>query len=123
MTQLLAASERSRSACSRGSATMTMVPSRVAINCMPVIAKIAIPRTCVVRRCREGSVDSLEPPAADMDCQPTETRKRYSSPPGCRALQLSVVDRVLDFLRVRHLVRGVADEQRDDADDHRDCGD
>src|SRR5215218_3081673 len=71
MTQLLAASDRSSSACSRGSATMTMVPSSVDINCMPVIAKIAIPKTCVVRRGSEWSVDPLEPPAADMACQPT----------------------------------------------------
>ncbi len=45
MTQLLPASERSSSACIRGSATMTMVPSSVDISCMPVIATIAIPST------------------------------------------------------------------------------
>lgn len=45
MTQLLPASERSSSACIRGSATMTMVPSSVDISCMPVIATIAMPST------------------------------------------------------------------------------
>ena len=63
MTQLLPASDRSSSACMRGSATMTMVPSSVDISCMPVIAMIAMPSTdddsgAVVR-----SVDLPEPPA------------------------------------------------------------
>ena len=45
MTQLLAASERSRSACIRGRATTTIVPSSVDISCMPVIATMAMPST------------------------------------------------------------------------------
>ena len=52
---------------------MTMVPSSVDISCMPVIAKIAMPSTCVVRRGAARSVDLPEPPAADMGCQPTQT--------------------------------------------------
>jgi hypothetical protein len=71
MTQLLAASVSPRSACIRGSATMTMVPSSVDISCMPVIATIATPSTDddsgVVARS-----DPEEPPTADMACQPTE---------------------------------------------------
>src|SRR3954471_9137700 len=117
MTQLLPASERSRSACRRGSATMTMVPSSVDINCMPVIAKIAMPSTCVVRLRAEWSVDSLAPPTADMACQPTHERIRrdyrrsaQEITPESQGLQVSVVDRVLDFLRVRDLLGGIADE-------------
>src|ERR1043165_7586433 len=75
MIQLLVTSERSRSACIRGSATITMVPSSVDISCMPVIATIATPSTDddsgVVARS-----DPEEPPTADMACQPTETRIR-----------------------------------------------
>ena len=68
MTQLLPASERSSSACIRGSATMTMVPSSVDISCMPVIAMIAMPSTDGDRGAVERSVDS----PADMGCQPTD---------------------------------------------------
>src|SRR6478752_2242675 len=77
MTQLFAASERSSSACILGSATMTMVPSSVDINCMPVIAMIAIPSTDDDSGCGEGgvvrSVEPPEPAAADMDSHPTHT--------------------------------------------------
>ena len=60
---------------------MTMVPSRVDISCMPVIAMIATPSTDedsgaegsgVVRS--DGSPE--EPPTPDMACQPTQRRFR-----------------------------------------------
>ena len=62
MTQLLPASERSRSACIRGSATMTMVPSSVDISCMPVIATIAMPSTDDDSGVVTRSADPEEPP-------------------------------------------------------------
>lgn len=67
MTQLLPASERSRSACIRGNATMTMVPSRVDMSCMPVIATIAMPSTDE----DSGSVSRSDDPDA-MDGHPTD---------------------------------------------------
>jgi hypothetical protein len=76
MTQLLAASERSSSACILGSATITMVPSSVDISCMPVIAMIAMPNTDEDSGAVVRSVDPEEPAAADMALQPTEESGR-----------------------------------------------
>src|SRR6476659_1730754 len=113
MTQLLPASERSSSACIRGSATMTIVPSSVDINCMPVIATIAIPATL-----SDSRLAALD--AADMGTDPTERSSgRFAGNrlSRCRRrlwarLELARVDRVLDFLGVRDLLGRVADEQR-----------
>src|SRR6476659_6216409 len=73
MTQLLPTSERSRSACIRGSATITMVPSSVDISCMPVIATIAMPSTCDDSDGTVCSVEPEEPPTADMGRKPTQS--------------------------------------------------
>ncbi len=51
----------------RGSATMTMVPSSVDINCMPVIARIAMPSTD-----DESGADSRSDDPAAMVSHPTE---------------------------------------------------
>jgi hypothetical protein len=64
MTQLLPASDMSRSACICGSATITMVPSSVDINCMPVIAMMAAPRT--------DEDSGAVPRSADMSRHPTD---------------------------------------------------
>ena len=61
MIQLLAASDRSSSACIRGSATMAMVPSRVDINCMPVIATTPGRATWVKLRAAAESSRWLDP--------------------------------------------------------------
>ena len=66
ITQLFAASDMARSACMRGSATTTIVPSSVDISCMPVIAMIAIPTTL------EASGDRWVRRAADMGSYPTD---------------------------------------------------
>src|SRR5262249_21351152 len=110
------------------SATITMVPSSVDISCMPVIAKIAMPSTCVVRFGAGRFVDSSEPPPADMGRQPTQTRIRRAQLRSARpitpnSLEVALVDRVLDLLGVRDLIRCVADEQRRTTDDHCHRGD
>ncbi|BBY60097.1 hypothetical protein MSAR_32330 [Mycolicibacterium sarraceniae] len=51
----------------RGSATITIVPSSVDINCMPVIATIASPST----REASGLVAGSGPLAPDMGSNPT----------------------------------------------------
>ncbi len=69
ITQLFAASDRPSSACIRGSATTTMVPSSVDINCMPVIAMIAMPMTLEA----SGRVDRWVRRAANMAAYPTDS--------------------------------------------------
>ena len=75
MTQLLAASDRPNSACIRGSATITMVPSSVDISCMPVIATIA--RPSVVASGLAGGCGELTP---DMASYPTVAVFRRAAP-------------------------------------------
>src|SRR5512135_3558575 len=113
-----------RSACMRGSATTTIVPSSVDISCMPVIAMIAIPTTLEasgvrwVRRAANmgshptyGGEEAL-PRTATYDTVSAEKRAISGRSAQSQSLKLAGVQRVFDFLRVRDLSGGVTDEQR-----------
>src|SRR5690625_4679888 len=113
MTQLLAASDRSRSACIRGSATTTIVPSSVDISCIPVIATMAMPSTLD----DNGGPADWDLPGAAIAGQPSDERPGQR---GCPAkLQVAGAERVLGLLGGRDLLGGVADQQRDGTDHHR----
>ena len=110
-----------------GSAMIAMVPSSVAISCMPVMATMATPSTLEARGLAGGSGTLT----SDMGSYPTErpagygpSRRPSVTPPRlCRRTRdsdIAGVDGFLDFLGVRHLAGGVADEQGHRTDDDRD---
>ena len=99
MTQLFAASDRSSSACIRGSATMTIVPSSVDISCMPVIARIAMPATLSdsrldglgIRRTWDPTLPRWQPGSANRPVSSAEDPHRRCHPLKIHAMSAALI--------------------------------